>query len=163
MKKTSACLVAVAVAAAAVAAAAPATAGAFTVAECLSIESGLNALNYAGAQLRDQNPAPAGARQYRLGAARWPVAMNLAALSRVSAAFAKSRAALILEVGGGKDVAPGTPEMGRLTDELQKILDKPCDVAPARMKLGDLLLGDGADQNQIPPAVLGALAPIIDP
>lgn len=156
MKKTIAFLAVLAFAAT------PAAAGGFTVAECLNIETGLNALNYAGAQLRDPNPAPAGAKQYRLGAARWPIAMNLAALSRVSAAFAKSRSALILEIGSGKDIAPGTPEMSRLTDELQKILDKPCDVTPAKMKLQDLLLGDGTDQNQIPPAVLGALAPIIE-
>ncbi len=144
-----------------IASATSAAAADLTVSQCMLVSRGLSALDGVGATL-EQAPPP-GARQYNLGSLRWTVAKNQAQLQPVIDSFQKARGALLREVSGGSDPKPGTPEYDRLIARLQEILDKPCDVALARIPLASLKLGDEAGQNQIPPSVLAALAPIVDP
>jgi|GEM_PF-2051351 len=139
-----------------------------TINQCMAVYAGLDALGWAGRQLNDTRPTPADAKQYKLGELRGAIAFDMAKLQPVMDAFQKSRNAIIAEIIGDKaNLISGTQAFtaqaqAQLTDALQKILDKPCDVAPDRVRLADLHLGDTGNDNQIPPAVLAALAPILD-
>jgi hypothetical protein len=129
--------------------------GKFTVNQCLLIMKALRALDRAGAPLDPPpGPQPSDAKQYRLGALRMTIATNLAALSVVGDSFDRARRQLIREHGG-----EATPQF---MDAFQKILDRPCEATLGHIKLSELKLGDGAEENAIPPTVLAALAPIID-
>lgn len=128
-----------------------------TVGKCLEILAGLNALDHY------DDPTSGKPRQYKLGALRITVGMTISSLKHVSEAADKARVGLIAEIGGGKPIDPNSPDMIRFGTKYQEMLDKPCDVVPARIKISDLKLGDGAEDNAIPPSVLGALAAILDP
>jgi hypothetical protein len=135
---------------------------ALTLAQCMQIASGLNALNYAGAQLGG-GASPADAKQYKLGSLRITIGLYLAALQVPLDGFEKGKRALYLEVGEGKPIDKDSPQMTALVDKIQDRLEGPCNVTLPHIKGGDLRIGDGPDQNQIPPGVISALAPIIDP
>jgi hypothetical protein len=138
-----------------------------TVNQCLQVLSGLNALNYVGQQLPNggtNEPRPQTTTQYKLGAARMTIALDIAALNAVQNAAQKAQQDIFNEVSGGKPtIQPYTPERGVYDSRITKeVLEKPCTVSPGRIKAADLKLGDGPDQNSIPPAVLSAILPIID-
>lgn len=140
---------------------APAAAEPLTVAGCLNVLQGLRALDGYDVPAADPKAAPS-RKTYKLGALRFPIALNIAALSKVEDAVSKTRQALVTEAGG--DVKVREPDnQAHVISELQKLLDKPCDVTPARMKLADLRLGDGPEENAIPLSALSQMAPIIDP
>lgn len=128
-----------------------------TVAECLNVARGLKALDAVGATPEQVAP-PTNPQQYRFGGAvRGAQGLNLAALQRVGDGVEKARQSIVLEIFGGNQVKPG-PDMDKVVAELQKALEKPCDVTPARINLSDLKL----DENSIPLSTLAALAPIIN-
>lgn len=128
-----------------------------TIGNCLDIAAGLSALDH----FDDPTGKP---KQYRLGALRITIGLNMAALRHVSETVDKARLGLVAEIGGGKAPQALDPsEIAKLNDEYRKILDRPCDVKPGRMKASDLHLGDSPEENAIPPSVIAALAPIIDP
>ena len=133
-----------------------------TVSQCLDVLAGLNALNYVGQQLSDAKPQ-GDAKPYKLGAARMTIALDISALRPVADAAEKARQSLIGEISAGKPILPGTDEMKAFTAKWQDVLNGPCNVTPGHLKAADLKVGDGADENPIPPSVLSVLIPIIDP
>jgi len=141
----------------------PADAAKFTVGQCLDILAGLNALNFVGQQLADQRQVPpTDARPYKLGATRLTLALDMAALRPIADATEKARQGLLNEIGSGKPIAPNSEESKRFFEKWQDTLNAPCPVTLGRIKAADLKIGDGPDDNPIPPAVLSALVPIID-
>lgn len=136
---------------------APAIADELTISRCLDVAAGLNALDHYDDAMTGKP------KQYRLGALRVTIGLNMAALRHVSEAAEKARLGLIAEIGGGKPPQAFDPwEVSKLNEEYRKALDQPCDVKPGRIKATDLRLGDGPEENAIPPSVIAALAPIID-
>lgn len=145
-----------------------------TVQQCLAIATGLNSLSYVGQQLGDDpKTKPADAKQYKLGAARMTIALDIAALGPVIDAAQKAQQGFIAELPPLPAPDPGKVSSFARDDAIQeenkraavnqnKILAQPCNVSLARLKVSDLNIGDNADQNQIPPPVLAAIAPIID-
>jgi hypothetical protein len=144
-----------------------------TVYECLSIFSGLNSLNWVGQQL-DEPPAtkPAGAASYKLGDARWTLATDINALKSVYQTAHDAQDGFLRELPAlppAKDnqnsperVDAAQAQNKAATGNWDSINKKPCSVVPGHFKDTDLKVGDGPDQNPIPPSVLGALIPIID-
>lgn len=146
----------------------PALSAEFTTEQCVSILTGLNALNCAGQQLG--GTCEPGAKQYKLGPARFTIALAVAALGPVFASAQRAQQDYIgreLPPISGKPDDPATALARAKQQTLAqknwtKIMAAPCAVAPGHLKLTDLKLGDGPDDNAVPPAVLGAIAPIID-
>lgn len=128
-----------------------------TVAGCLTVLQGLRALD--GYDVPSGDAKTPTRKTYKLGALRFPIALNISALSRVEDSVSKARQALLAENGGEVK----SDNQAHIIAELQKVLDKPCDTTPARMKLADLRLGDGPEENAIPLTALSQMAPIIDP
>lgn len=125
-----------------------------TVSECLNVLAGLNALDYSGEQLGTNKGAiPAGAKQYTLGAARMTIALDIAALRRVADA---------MQVVSDHLQRENAKSQENYIAEWHKALEQPCDVQLRRIKQSDLKIGDGPNDNQIPPGVLSAIVPIID-
>lgn len=130
---------------------------AMTIGRCLDVAAGLSALDHY------DDAATGKPKQYKLGALRGPIGLNMAALRHVSESIEKARLGLIAEIGGGKaPQAFDSSEIAKLNEEYRKMLDQPCDVKPGRIKVTDLRLGDGPEDNAIPPSVIAALAPILD-
>lgn len=143
----------------------------FTVEQCLTILAGLNALNCADQMIGAQ--CDKGARQYSLGPARLPIALAVSGLSNLANDTNRAQQGFIAELPTIPPAAPGKqddPETAaRRTDQskaVQKnwnaLMTQACPATLPRLKLIELNIGDGPGQNQIPPAVLGAIAPIID-
>jgi hypothetical protein len=87
----------------------------------------------------------------------------MAALRNISETVDKTRLGLIAEIGGGKSPQAFDPsEIAKLNDQYRKVLEQPCNVKPAHIKVSDLHLGDGPEENAIPPSVIAALASILD-
>lgn len=162
-----------AIALAAALACTPASAGEpFTVEQCITILSGLNSLNWAGQQLNDQG-RPADAKQYKLGDARFTISEDIQALTGVLTVYQRAQQQFMAELPPIPSVdqnKPVPPEVQQMQADQNKraianqiaMLARPCNVTPGRLKLGELKLGDGPDQNAIPPSVLAAIAPIVD-
>ncbi len=154
--------------------AAPATAQeSLTVEQCVTILSGLNALNCVGQQLQGQC-AP-DAKQYKLGDARFTIASDVQALSGVLTSYQRAQQQFMAELPplppapqGDAKPEPQETALARADQNKRAIanqiamLGKPCPVTPGRLKLSELKLGDAADQNAIPPAVLAAFSLIVD-
>ena len=133
-----------------------------TVNQCLVAGSGIAALRFAGATLNDLRTPASTSKFYKFsGATLWALAQDAVALQRKADAFQRTRSDLMRDIGGGKPIVPGSPEMDRLTDELQKVLDGKCDARLKTITRADLRAGEGADDNQIPIDVLGALVPLV--
>lgn len=132
-----------------------------TVNDCMTIAKGLSALGYVGQQLDDPRPVPADTKQYRFGAARLTIALDLAAIKPITDSFQSSYQQMIKEFGDGKPIQPNSPEMAKLMDAMQVALDKPCGLTLGRIKAADLKL-DGPDENAIPVNVLATFTRIID-
>lgn len=151
--------------------ASPASAADLTVGQCLSILSGLNALNCVGQQLG--GTCDPHSPQYKLGASRYTIALDTSLLGPVFDAARRAQQQFVAEMpiipqpAAGKaderEVAQARHDQDvAANNNWNKIADAPCGVAPGHLKLSELKLGDGPDENAIPPAVLGAIAPIID-
>ena len=69
-----------------------------TVEQCINILGGLNSLGYVGQPLNDVSKAPADAKQYKLGAARMTVALNISALTPVLTAVQNAQAGFFREL-----------------------------------------------------------------
>jgi hypothetical protein len=151
-----------------------------TVEQCIGVLNGLNSLNWAGQQLNEPNDKkPADAKQYKLGDARFTISMDISSLDPVRAAFQRSQQGFLAEQpvlpavdkdGKTADGKMATPELQQAIADQNKAfqahqiadLAKPCPVAPGRLKLQELKIGDNPDQNAIPPSVLAAFSPIVD-
>lgn len=127
-----------------------------TVGECLSIMSSLDLLDHY------DDPVTGKPRQYKLGKARLTIALNMAALRHVREAVETTRTNLVQEIGNGGDIKTNTPEYNKFSLTMRDVLLKPCDVTPGHLKLSELKLGDGPEENAIAPSILSALAPILD-
>lgn len=142
--------------------------------QCILVLNGLNALGWAGQQLgEDAKQKPADAKQYKLGEARYTIALDIARLTDVMVAYQRGVQAALRELPAVPQQEPGkakTPEAisieaennKRAVDIQTKALSKPCDVTPGRLKMTELKIGDGADQNQFPVSVLAAFSLIVD-
>jgi hypothetical protein len=143
-----------------------------TVEQCINILSGLNALNCVGQELNDYAACKPDSKQYKLGAARVAIAVDVAALTPVGDGANKEQQAFISDLPPLPAIEPGKTSSARddavsvqnkaLGANWQKIISGPCPVTPGRIKFSDLNVGDGADQNPIPPTVLSHLVPLID-
>ena len=138
-----------------------------TVEQCVSILTGLNALNCSGMQLGGS--CDKDAKSYKLGEARFTIAMAISALGPVLDAAQQAQRKFILELPALPDAtkAPdytekATKQSARISENWALMMAKPCNVQPGHLKLSELKLGDGPDQNAIPPSVLAAFAPIVD-
>lgn len=151
------------IAAALAAIATPTLAADLTTGDCLQVNAGLAALDRYDRVIKDTSGEHVVSAQYKLGGTvRFTVAQMMATLKPIVDAFEKARTALITEVSGGKPVQPNSPELDRLNVEYAKMTARPCGVTLPKIKLSDLKLGDGDDQNPIPPSVLSALLPMIE-
>lgn len=136
-----------------------------TIGQCRAILFGLNALNCAGEQLGGH--CATDARQYKLGNARITIAIDVSALSAEIAPIENGQAAFVREL----PVLPDPSDKGRAAAEAEnnkKIADNwatalklPCHVSIGKIPIKELRIGDGSDENAIPPEVLSAIAPII--
>ena len=131
-------------------------ASAATVGECLATLNGLQALDH-------YDTVEAGkpvAKQYKLaGSVRFTLAMNLAELQKVMDATQKARQGILNEISDGVMPAAGSPKYQPYIDAFQAVLDRPCEVKLATIKVQDLNL----DQNEVPFGVLAQIRPILDP
>ncbi len=135
--------------------------------------SGLNSLNWVGQQLNEEpSKKPADAKQYKLGDARFTIALDISALTPILSAYQRSQQGFVAELPPVPPASDGKPppEAAQMqADQNRQViahqvgdLAKPCPVTPGRLKLQELKLGDAADQNAIPPAVLAAFSAIVD-
>ena len=150
------------------------TAATFTVEQCINLYAGLNSLNFQGQQLNDPTKAPPGTKMYKLNVkALTTISLDIAALTSVvnsaqteQNTFTSNLPALP-KLDTGKTSSPERDDAINAQNKMaslnwQKILHEPCPVAPGRLDAQDLKLGDGTDDNQFPPSVIGAIVPIID-
>ena len=142
-----------------------------TVEQCLTILSGLKALDCAGQQLGGS--CASDARQYKLGDARITIGENVQAITPVLTAYQRAQQQYMMELPPIPAAEPGKPtppEVAQMqTDQNKKViatqiamLARPCNVTPGRLKWSDLKIGDDADHNAIPPSVLGAIGAMMD-
>lgn len=113
-------------------------------------------------QCRDIYGALMGLDRFKLGAARMTIAIDIAALTPVWQASEKARIGMVAEIGDGKEIKPGTPEYNAFVRRFDDDIGKACPLTLGRVKAADLKIGDGADENAIPPSTLAVLLPIID-
>lgn len=173
MRTVSAAIILAVCAAAALPAAAQ-DAKPLTVEQCIGVLAGLKSLNWAGQQLgEDFKARPADAKQYKLGDARLTIAMDTAALEPILTAYQRSQQGFMSEqpvLPAAADGKPVPPEVQQVIAEQNRAFQKhqlddlkqPCPVTLGRIRSVDLKIGDGPDQNAIPPSVLGAFSPIVD-
>jgi len=130
-----------------------------TVAKCLQVYGALSSLD-TYQKMVDGKPV---AVPYRLGGAvRFTIAQAITSLRSLADATEKTRMQLLQEVGGGKQIEPGSPELTKLNAEYTKVIEAPCGATIPKIKLSDLKLGDDEGQNPIPPGTLSLLMPVID-
>jgi hypothetical protein len=139
-----------------------------TVLQCISVMNGLEALRYAGAQVMDTRPTPPDAKQYKLGAMRFTIALDISQLEQVTLSVQKAQTGFVSELPSAVSPDPKNPDANAVRDRAiqanwDKLTSAECPVQPGHIKASDLKLGDGTEDNQIPPTVLSALIPIIDP
>ena len=146
-----------------------------TVEQCINILAGLNSLTWAGQQLGETpDKKPPDAKQYKLGDVRVTIAFDIESLQPVLTSYQRASQQFLGELppvpqaDAGKPQSPAAIELQADNNKKfiafqVKALGQPCPVTiNGRLKLSDLKLGDGADQNQIPVNVLAAIVPIID-
>lgn len=131
-----------------------------TVGKCLQVYGALSALDGYQKVVADK---PTTIPYKFSGTVRFTIAQAITTLRPFSDSAEKTRVQLVTDIGGGKTIEAGSPELGRLTTEYLKVLDAPCGVQFVKIALSDLRLGDDEGQNPIPPGVLSLLMPIIDP
>ena len=134
-----------------------------TVEECVSIYIGLSALDSYQRVVKEPSGEKIISSQYKLGDARMTVALDMSALKPIAEAANKTRQAILAEVGEGEPVKPDDQKaIARAQAMFEASMKEPCPITPGRIKLSDLKIGDGPDQNAIPPSVLSAIMPIVD-
>jgi hypothetical protein len=144
-----------------------------TVEQCINILGGLNSLGYVGQSLNDTSRPPADAKQYKLGAARMTVALDISVLTPVLTAAQNAQQGFLRELPPLPPVDPKKPDSPERADAVaarnnaaaanwQAIIQKSCPVQVVHIKASDLKIGDGPDENAFPPTVLGTIWPIID-
>jgi hypothetical protein len=145
-----------------------------TVEQCINILGGLNSLNWKGQQLNEApGSKPANAEQYKLGISRFTIALDIAALTPILTSYQRAQQQFAQELPQPPQTEAGKPspsDAQRILNEDNKKLSnwqfktmaEPCQVTLSHLKLADLKIGDGTDQNPIPVSVLAALTPIID-
>ena len=144
-----------------------------TVEQCITILNGLNALNCVGQQLGGS--CTPDMKQYKLGDARFTIGANIQALSGVLTIYQRAQQQFMAELPPIPLADPGKPASPEITmmqaDQNKRsianqiaMLGKPCVTGSPllRLKLSELKLGDGPEQNAIPPSVLAAFSPIVD-
>ena len=142
-----------------------------TVEQCITLLNGLNSLNCVGQQLNG-TCAP-DAKQYKLGGARMTIGLNIQALTPVLTTFQREQQKFMMDLPRVPAAEPGKPvppEIAEMQADQNKksvatqidMLARPCTVTPGRLKWSELNLGDDADHNAIPPAVIGALGAMMD-
>lgn len=143
----------------AVAAAPPAPSlTAMSVRTCLEVLAGLNSLNFVG-QMSPQQVQQPSALPYHLGGSiRMTMAFDIAELSKIQTVAQKAQQDFDKEL----DEKDPAIRQKQLDANWQGIIAAPCNVTPGRIKESDLRLGDGPNENAIPPSVLSVLVPIID-
>jgi hypothetical protein len=135
-----------------------------TVLQCLTVLKGLSALGCVGEQL-DGTCTP-DAKQYKLGALRLTTGLNISRLQDLANTVQRAQNGFNSELPPLDPKAFDADKVARgnqIQANWNKIIDAECPVQPGHIKASDLKLGDGPDENAVPPSVLGALAPIIDP
>lgn len=140
-----------------------------TVSQCLSLNRGIHALDCSGRHL-DSPATPECKKQYRLGSLRIDLALSLYDLDRLQTTVERARNDMVresLDKAKEKDskvssIPPGSPEYTQFIEAFQGVLDRKCDVPLPHIRVEQLHIGDGDNDNQIPLDVIGALAPIID-
>lgn len=133
-----------------------------TISQCLEINAGLAALDHYDAVIRDGDKDRVVPKQYKLGAVRITIALNMAALRSVVEATEKARRGIIDEITGGKMPDVGSAEFKEADAKFRAVTESLCNITPGRIRVADLKLGDGPDENAIPPSALAGLAPILD-
>lgn len=132
-----------------------------TVNECLTILSGLNALDGRQVVVSAGKPDEKVINlSYDFGNAklRMDIAHDMAVLGAIQRDSQTAQQGIFLEVGKGADIKPGTPEYANYDKQLKDLVDRPCHAALARIKAADLKL----DRNDIPGSVLAAIDKILD-
>lgn len=135
-----------------------------TVSQCLTVLRGLRSLSGYERVIKENGVERAIAnQQYKLGDARLTISLNIGELNRTEDAVSRSRTALMAELMAGGELKDGTPQWLAFLSRLQaEILDRPCNVTLGRIKIADLKLGDGADQNAVPPTAIADILAILD-
>lgn len=136
---------------------------ALTNAQCQEIAAGLSGLDGYTKVIKEKDGERAVIVPYKLGALRVTISQTISTLRSRNNATEDARKALIVEISGGAPILPDTPQWYKFMDEWKKVLARPCGVQIARIKIGDLKLGDGPDDNPIPPSVLSLIQPMLDP
>ncbi len=145
-----------------------------TVEQCITVLSGLKTLDWQGKQIgEDVSKRPADAKQYKLGDARYTIALDIAALDPILTSYQRAQQQFIAEL----PAIPPTPEGKTPTTEILQMqaeqnkksianqiamLAKPCTVMPGHLKLSEMKLGDDAEHNAIPPSAFAAFSLIVD-
>lgn len=142
-----------------------------TVEQCINVLTGLTSLNFNGQQLNDPTRPP-DAKQYKLGPARVKIALDISALTPVLTAAQAAQQGYLAELPALPATEPNkaSPEHDAALAEQnkkavanwQKLIKADCPVVPGHLNAADLKIGDGPDENQYPPNVLSAIAPIVD-
>jgi len=136
-----------------------------TVLQCLTVLKGLDATGCVGKQVDGGACAP-DAKQYKLGPLRVTIGMNIARLQDEANVVQRAQngfAAELPPLDPKISTAEANARQAQIQENWNKIIDAECPVTLGRLKQSDLKIGDGPDENAFPPAVIGALAPIIDP
>jgi len=144
--------------------------------DCMTILSGLNSLNWQGQQLGQAAPTPTPITplpSYKLGTTRLTISRDVDMLSTLAVSINRAQNGYIAELPLPFMADPGkalTQEQASANSERERkiqknwneLMDKMCDVPLKRIQWSELHVGDGTDQNAIPPAVLGAIMKIIE-
>lgn len=135
-----------------------------SVLQCLSVMKGLDAIGCVGKQLDGQACAP-DAKQYKLGPLRVTIGMDLNRLQDLANVVQRGQNGFVAELTPLDPKATDAEKQARgnqIQANWNKIIDADCPVTLGRLPQAALKIGDGPEENPIPPAVIGALWPIID-
>lgn len=132
-----------------------------TVAEALSLLSGLRALDGRVVVVKDDKVLVPW--EFGSGALRVKIARDISALAPVERRVEEARFAIVREITAGlppgKSIEQGTPAYDKFQLQLQQVLDAPAGKLDlARIRESELKL----DRNEIPVTALSALVPIMD-
>lgn len=140
-----------------------------SLAQCVELYMGLTYLDGYDRVVKESGNEKIVKAQYKLGESRMTVALNQGALRPIVEAANKTRQAMLADLGPAPDEkstaeqkAAYAKALAAAMDTFERSMKEPCPVTPGRIKLGNLNLGDGPDQNQIPPSVISAIMPIVD-
>lgn len=129
-----------------------------TIGQCLTILSGLNALDGKQEMTKD-GTAITTAYQFGSAKLRLAIQQNVARLNDLQQGLQKVQQEMFREVAGdATEIKPNTPEFIRYQKMVLDAQQQPCNIELQRISAADLKL----DKNEIPGSVLGALDKILD-